>query len=780
MDKPQVTTELSRDLNLFHLTMMGLGMMIGAGVFLGIGNAMHFAGPGGVLLTFALNSLLALFTAMSYAELSSAVPRAGGAYNFARIGFGRGPSFMAGWMEWFASSVAGSMYAVTFAIYTVRYMEALGLLSWLALPTLLVKPVAVTVALFFLYINYRGASETGKVGALMTAGQTLFLLVIGAIGVVVAVREPARLSNLSPFLPRGWSPLLVTMGFTYVAFEGFEVIAQAGDEAIEPRKNLPKAMLYSVYAVGVTYLAVAFAAVVAVKAGSPGVSGEPWAWIGSFRERGFGEAVARLLPGGNLLLTLAVIFASTSALNATLYSAARVSYALGRDRMLPEIFSRVSRRRRTPWFALLATGGLVLVLAVALPTLDVASSASMMFLFLFFLVNLSVIKIRLNMGDELQYGYLMPLFPAVPLVAVAVQVLLAAELRRMSLIAWIVAPAWIVAGLLIYRLYSRHSALPSDSDIRVLEEERAPEGGEYRIMVPIANPASALSIVWHTHRLASQRPSRIKLLHMVPVPDQVFLSDAEKYLTPGREGIVEAMLYLIQRFPITTTIRYCRNIARGIVSAVREKRIELLIMGWHGKRQDRRFKLGSTLDPVVSRAPCNVVILKDCGGKSFTSVLVPLFGNSNDAFALQVARSLMDPEKGRVGLLLPPGRGGVGEDSGDRQRLRPGARRPGARHPGARHPGARHPGARHLQRLLREAQLPPERAQLLRAVESDAARAILSRSGDYEAAVLGLQPSFLRRVGVQSPAEQAARRWPGPLVMVKAARGLRDWTKRWL
>ena len=77
MDKPSVTTELSRDLNLFHLTMMGMGMMIGAGVFLGIGNAIRIAGPGGVLLTFALNMLLALFTAMSYAELSSAIPRAG-------------------------------------------------------------------------------------------------------------------------------------------------------------------------------------------------------------------------------------------------------------------------------------------------------------------------------------------------------------------------------------------------------------------------------------------------------------------------------------------------------------------------------------------------------------------------------------------------------------------------------------------------------------------------------------------------------------------------------
>ena len=114
MNDPQakqsrIATGLSRELSLLHITMMGVGMMIGAGVFIGIGNAVRVAGPGGVILTFALNGAIALFTAMSYAELSSAVPRAGGAYNFARIGFGRAPSFLAGWMEWFASSVAGGL-----------------------------------------------------------------------------------------------------------------------------------------------------------------------------------------------------------------------------------------------------------------------------------------------------------------------------------------------------------------------------------------------------------------------------------------------------------------------------------------------------------------------------------------------------------------------------------------------------------------------------------------------------------------------------------------------
>ena len=161
------TPELSRELSLFHITMMGLGMMIGAGVFLGIGISIGKVGPGGVVLTFAFNGLLAILTAMSFAELSSAIPRAGGAYNFARIGFGRGTSFLAGWMEWFASSVAGSMYALTFSIYTVRYANALGWLDGLfryaeiapgtpdaeVLIWTIVKIVALLTAVTFIYIN---------------------------------------------------------------------------------------------------------------------------------------------------------------------------------------------------------------------------------------------------------------------------------------------------------------------------------------------------------------------------------------------------------------------------------------------------------------------------------------------------------------------------------------------------------------------------------------------------------------------------------------------------
>jgi APA family basic amino acid/polyamine antiporter len=751
-DKTHISSELSRELSLFHITMMGLGMMIGAGVFLGIGNVIYVAGPGGVLLTFTLNGVIAIFTALSYAELSSAIPRAGGAYNFARLAFGRGPSFIAGWMEWFASSVAGSLYAVTFGIYVIRYFEGLGLTGWIPFSIYTTeKIVAFLVALFFLYINYRGASETGKIGAFFTLGQTLFLVLIGLIGIFVALKDPSRLQNLNPYLPYGWSKLLIAMGFTYVAFEGYEVIAQAGDETIDPKRNLPKAMLYSVGIVTFTYVAVAFASLVAVKVGSPGVDGLPWEWIGQFRERGFGEAVSRLMPYGNFFLTLAVIFASISALNATIFSATRASYALGRDRMMPKIFSNISRKRNTPWVALVFTGLIIVCVAVLLPTIDVASSASIMFLFLFFLVNISVIRIRLHMGDELSYGFIMPFFPWLPIIAIIAQGILAVWLVHMSKIAWIVAPFWILSGVITYIFYSRSHAITTEDEVQILEEEKEQETDQYHIMVAVANPENAIPMIKTTYSLSEAKDAKVKLLHMVPVPEAVPLSDAEKFMLEGKEGIIELMLSLMLKFPITTTIRYCRNIARGILSAVREKKVDMLIMGWHGKPKGHAFGLGSTLDVLIERTPCNMVIIKDCGNREFKKILVPWGGGPNGLFALEIASILAERDDSEIVAFT------VNDPKRDIQ-------------------------IPQIPDINGEkTNISFDRIKFQVTQSSHVVDAILKEAKDYDLVVLGsTQDPLIRQMTRDSVSTACARGCGTSLIIVKATRGLRSWIKRWL
>ena len=752
----RVSAELSRDLSLFHIVMMGLGMMIGAGVFVGIGITVPRAGTGGLLLTFALNGVVAMFTAMSFAELSSAIPRAGGAYNFARIGFGRGASFITGWIEWFASSLAGAFYAIVFAKATVPFVCRLfDLTPASGTLNVIVKVTALSVAGAFIYINYRGSSETGRIGAICTIAQMLFVLGIGVAGAIVAVADPQRLANFQPFLNEdgGWWRLLGTMGVIYVAFEGFEVIAQAGDETIDPKKNIPKAMLYSVGIVTVTYVLVALASVVAVRG-----QGDVRTWFAGFEHNGgpiegFKASIALLMPHGRLLVTLAIIAASTSALNATIYSATRASYALGRDRMLPPVFARISAGRKTPFVALAFTAGIVLVAVSGLDEHHGAATASIMFLFLFFVVNLCVIRIRADMSDELEYGFIMPLFPVTPILAMICQAALCWGIMTESLVAWAIAPAWVVAGLLVYLLYSRTRVPPGEYEIHVLDEHPAEAEGEgYRIMVAVANPDVALELVQNTYKLCGAKAARVDLMHVVPVPAQVPLADADQYMREGKEGILETMLYLAPLFPISTHLRYCRNVARGILSAVREKRSHMLIMGWHGRPRARAFNLGSTVDPVIERAPCDVVVLKGCGGnRVFKRVLVPLAGGLNGAFALEIAGILADPEEGEMTAFTV--------DTGGR--------------------------AFNLEAFVdanrQRINLPREQVHMKRTASRDVLDAILTEAGDYDLVVMGCTREPLVRQIIRTPLPEAvARDCDKPLVIVKASGRIRSWIKRWI
>lgn len=737
---------------------MGLGMMIGAGVFLGMGISIHEAGPGGVVLTFALNGLLAIFTAMSFAELSSAIPRAGGAYNFARIGFGRQASFLAGWMEWFASSVAGSMYAMTFAIYTLLFIKGvimgqegadIGSITWAE------RGLAVVTALLFIYINYRGASETGKIGAIITMGQTIFVVTIGLVGLVTAMRHPDRLANFNPFMPHGWSKLFMTMGFTYVAFEGYEVIAQAGDEAKDPRRNLPKAMLYSVLIVTVIYILVAFAVVVSVDAGDPVLQDlSPAQWIGAAQEKGFARAVDKLMPFGHLVLTLAVIFSSTSALNATIYSATRASYALGRDRMLPPWFAKIHAVRKTPYGALICTAVIVLVVVTLLPVTDVASSASIMFLMLFFMVNLCVMRIRRGMADELHYGFLMPLFPLFPILALIFQVVLAVWLVHMSPIAWIVAPLWIGAGFVVYHAYAKSRAISTDDEIQILEELRHPHADKDKIpiMVAVANPDSAVDLVKSTVHLCGAKNASVELIHMVSVPDQVALGDGQT-IDLGKEAISVVMRDLSQHFPINTTLRYCRNVARGIVAAAREKKCRMLVMGWHGQSRHSLFSIGSTVDPIIEQSPCDVVILKNCGGgKVFKRVLVPLAGGPNGALALEIADILAEQNNESMAVTA------LNVDTGRHFDIKG-----------------------FVKEQVKRKGLSSERFTVHTVQGQDPIEGICRVARDYDLLVLGTtQKSILSQFATRSIPEEVACCCDKPTVLVKANTPVKSLIKRWL
>ena len=154
---------LVRSLSLIDIVMVGIAAMIGGAIFVLVGPAMNEAGPA-LMIVFLVNGVITLFTAMTYAELGSALPEAGGGYGWIRQGLPRPNAFISGWMAWFAHIIAGSLYAVAFGSFLSHLLTVLNILVFEGLD----KIIAVLAIVLFTYINVRGASDTGKVGSVIT------------------------------------------------------------------------------------------------------------------------------------------------------------------------------------------------------------------------------------------------------------------------------------------------------------------------------------------------------------------------------------------------------------------------------------------------------------------------------------------------------------------------------------------------------------------------------------------------------------------------------------
>ena len=744
--------ELSRELGLFQLTMMGAGMMIGAGVFVATGIAIGKAGTGGILLAFALNGLIAIFTAMSFAELCSAIPAAGGAYAYVKKAFGGMIGFISGWMNWFALAVAGSLYAITFSEYTLHLLESFDFFHNLNLNIhIATKILAVVVALFFIGINYKGVKDTGKSSTIIALGQTVTLLIIGFLGVTVAIKKPEQLLNFQPFLSEGKSGVLIAMGFTYVGFEGFEVIGHAGEEAINPKKNIPKAILYAVILVVTTYIMVAFAAVIGIKNQGMGVA----EWFSAHGTTGFADSIQMLFPlGGMFLVTLAAIFSSTSALNATLFSSARVSFAISRDGFLPPSLSKISKRK-VPSIALFFSSIILLVVAVMLPVEDVAAAADIMFLLIFMLINVSVIRIRKTMGDELHYGYIMPFFPWIPILALISQLALALLLFELSPAAWISAGLWIFSGIVVYFAYSKSHA-KKRAQKSILEYVEAEDKRKYRVMVPIRSGGISPVLVKYAQRLAWVWHGELQLTRIMTIPNYATDEEAQSRLEPNKEHVVNALKSVTMDVPASTIVARSDTAARGIVDNIRDFQTNMVVLGWKGYTQKQGYEMGNTLDRVIETAPCNIMIIKpgDEGmhtGEPTRKILMPTTGSQHALLAAEIAISLLDDEEDSMLTIM-----NINKNDEPQQNI-----------------------MRRLQPIINEMGNIPMKVQIVNS--QDVVGEILKESEKHDLLILGApNEGALKTMLFGKVTERIASECKKTVILAKKDMGVRSWIRRWI
>jgi amino acid transporter/nucleotide-binding universal stress UspA family protein len=664
----QVRIELSRDLRLFDITMIGIGAMIGAGIFVLTGSAARVAGPAAIL-AFAINGVVTLLTAFTYAELGSAYPEAGGGYLWAKEGLPPPAGFLSGWLSWIAHIIACSLYAAAFASFVNFTMGEYGFSGILFSEDIVVagitfspleKAVTVAIVAFFVLVNYAGVQTTGRTESLITVGKVLVLGTFITFGSLAMIRDPTAPQRfLDEFIPgeTGVGGILLAMGLTFIAFEGYEIIAQSGEEVKQPKRNIPRAIFLSIAIVVVIYIMTFIVAL-----GVINCPGEPIAWrcLGGQMdpELAMIRASGSLLgPIGIVMMVAGGLLATTSALNATIYSSSRVSFAMGRDGSLPRPLGRVHPKRQSPGNAVVVSGLIITLFALILPIEQIAASADIMFLLLFVIANLSLLSLRKKRPD-LDRGFWVPLFPFIPMVAIGVNIFLAVYIWNFpgepgqlgpGQIAWYVAILGLSLGLAYHFFRGGREEIEKAPPIRreILEIIASPlkraEKIGHRVLVPLRDPGN-LRMVELAAELAKEREAELVILHVIEVP----LTLPPKSV---RFGYVDERIKALQGVQdlarehgveVSVIVKIAHRVYETILETAAQEDADFLVLGWRGERPARGGRiLGSNIDYLVQRAKCDVVVFKTLGIKDRLERVTLLAGHAwHVAHAAKVAALL--------------------------------------------------------------------------------------------------------------------------------------------
>ncbi|SFR46151.1 APC family permease [Halogeometricum limi] len=448
-------------LTLLDATMVGIGAMIGAGIFVLTGLAVDISGPA-ALVAFALNGGVTAFTALSYAELAAAIPRNGGGYAYVREVFSAPVAFVMGWTRWFTYMIAGSLYALGFASNFVEFGHIYGV----GLPG---PPVAYALGavVVLVALNALSTEASGR-------GETAITLVkIAILGVFVAFGlTAAEVGEFDPLFTEGALAVLPAMGLTFIAFQGYDLIATVTEEVENPQKNIPRAILLSVLVTVVVYLLVVFVAIGTL--GAEQLAGAGETAIAQAAE-GFMPAFP-VIGTGAALIAFGAVFSTISALNAVVIGSSRVAFAMGRERQLPAALGRFHHRYGTPLVAILASAVVMLVAVVVVPIRIVGNLASLFSLLGFVIVNVALIRLRRRQPD-LRRPFEVPFYPVTPILGIVCNLLLGLFIDPFT---WALALGWLAFGGGVYLLLSRRAgpATPTDVEIQPAEPLDTPKETE--------------------------------------------------------------------------------------------------------------------------------------------------------------------------------------------------------------------------------------------------------------------------------------------------------------
>lgn len=445
---------------------MGVGAIIGAGIFALVGTAAagsssrDGSGPA-LMLAFVVTAFACGLSALCYAEFASVVPISGSAYTYSYYTLGELVAWIIGWDLILEYAVGNIAVAISWSGYFVQLLRGLGITlpAWLTtnynmahrapeiletaphifgLPIIINLP-AVAIVAFVTGLLVFGIKASSRFNLFMVAiklGVLLFFILVGAFYV--------KPENWSPFIPNGWGSVMNSAALVFFAYIGFDAISTVAEETKDPQRNLPIGMFASLAVCTVLYVAAAAVLTGIIPYSLLGVP-EPLALAFSYLEMNWAAGI----------VAFGAVIATTAVLLVFQLGQARIFFAMSRDGLLPQWFSRVHRRHRTPHVTTVLTGVVVAFFAAFMDIGEAAELTNIGTLFAFILVCGGVIVLR-RRDPQLHRPFRCPLVPAVPLLGILTCLYLMISLPYMT---WIRFLVWLGAGLMIYFAYSRRRAI---------------------------------------------------------------------------------------------------------------------------------------------------------------------------------------------------------------------------------------------------------------------------------------------------------------------------------
>lgn len=467
LDEAGTATEgpsLRRSLGVWQLTMISVGATLGTGILVILGSSVPLAGPA-IFISFLVAGFAALLSALSYAEMAGAVPVSGSSYSYAYATMGEGIAWICGWCLVLEYAVSVAAVAVGAGEYANESLATFGL----ALPAAIAAPPgadggvlnlpAIAIVALAMLLLVRGARESAWVNTAMVAVKVGILLMFAVIAFTAF--NAGHFETLFPMGAAGMSAAASRLFFSYI---GFDAASTAGEEARDPQRDLPRAIILSMTIITGLYILVAVAA----------VGAREWTWFD-----GTEAALVQILeeltgqPWIALVFALGSIVAIASIVLTVLYGQTRILMSMSRDGLVPRIFGRVSPRTGTPVAGTLIVGTAVALTAGLVPLGELADATSIGTLFAFALVNLSVMYLRRSRPD-LPRTFRVPLYPATPILGTLMCAYLMVNLGSST---WWVFGAWMAVGAGAYFCYGRrHSRVAALSQAEY-EDLSAPGHG---------------------------------------------------------------------------------------------------------------------------------------------------------------------------------------------------------------------------------------------------------------------------------------------------------------